>query len=214
MRAMTNGALSRFNPAQPGAQGMKVVATGLLVVMAAVFLAAPRARAALSLARLCQVVRRSGDGRRSCRLVRGHRPVPPPAGPAHPAYRDHPAQQGPHRRGAGQLPQGKFPHPFGRRAADAAARRRRRRRPLPADAAGEGTRIRAGASGSSPTSSRASTTSASAGSSRARSPRACAWTSRRCSATRSPPRSTRTGMCRCSRRRSAGRPARWTPTSC
>ena len=40
MRAMTNGALSRFNPAQPGAQGMKVVATGLLVVMAAVFVAA------------------------------------------------------------------------------------------------------------------------------------------------------------------------------
>jgi uncharacterized membrane-anchored protein YjiN (DUF445 family) len=37
MRAMTNGSLSRFNPAQPGAQGMKVVATGLLVVMAAVF---------------------------------------------------------------------------------------------------------------------------------------------------------------------------------
>ena len=40
MRAMTNGALSRFNPAQPGAQGMKVVATGLLVVMAGVFIAA------------------------------------------------------------------------------------------------------------------------------------------------------------------------------
>src|SRR5438270_8319374 len=37
MKAMTNGALSRFNPAQPGAQGMKVVATGLLVVMAGVF---------------------------------------------------------------------------------------------------------------------------------------------------------------------------------
>ena len=37
MRAMANGALTRFNPAQPGAQGMKVVATGLLVVMAAVF---------------------------------------------------------------------------------------------------------------------------------------------------------------------------------
>jgi uncharacterized membrane-anchored protein YjiN (DUF445 family) len=37
---MANGALSRFNPAQPGAQGMKVVATGLLVVMAAVFVAA------------------------------------------------------------------------------------------------------------------------------------------------------------------------------
>src|SRR4051795_1813046 len=39
MRAMTNGALSRFNPAQPGAQGMKVVATGLLVVMGVVFFA-------------------------------------------------------------------------------------------------------------------------------------------------------------------------------
>jgi uncharacterized membrane-anchored protein YjiN (DUF445 family) len=37
---MSNGALSRFNPAQPGAQGMKVVATGLLVVMAGVFVAA------------------------------------------------------------------------------------------------------------------------------------------------------------------------------
>jgi len=40
MRAMANGALSRFNPAQPGAQGMKVVATGLLVVMAGVFVVA------------------------------------------------------------------------------------------------------------------------------------------------------------------------------
>jgi uncharacterized membrane-anchored protein YjiN (DUF445 family) len=37
---MTNSALSRFNPAQPGAQGMKVAATGLLVVMAGVFFAA------------------------------------------------------------------------------------------------------------------------------------------------------------------------------
>jgi uncharacterized membrane-anchored protein YjiN (DUF445 family) len=36
---MTNGALSRFNPAQPGAQGMKLVATGLLLAMAAVFVA-------------------------------------------------------------------------------------------------------------------------------------------------------------------------------
>ncbi|HEV2593922.1 MAG TPA: DUF445 domain-containing protein [Sphingomicrobium sp.] len=40
MKAKTNGALSRFNPAQPGAQGMKVVATGLLLAMAAVFAAA------------------------------------------------------------------------------------------------------------------------------------------------------------------------------
>ena len=40
MRAMTNNALSRFNPAQPGAAGMKVVATGLLLVMAAAFFTA------------------------------------------------------------------------------------------------------------------------------------------------------------------------------
>src|SRR3954469_19068419 len=40
MRPMTNGALARFNPAQPGARGMKIVATGLLVLMAAVFAAA------------------------------------------------------------------------------------------------------------------------------------------------------------------------------
>src|SRR3954470_17294240 len=40
MKPMTNAAFSRFNPAQPGTQGMKVVATGLLVAMAAVFAAA------------------------------------------------------------------------------------------------------------------------------------------------------------------------------
>ena len=37
MARMTNGALARFNPAQPGAAGMKAGATGLLFVMAAVF---------------------------------------------------------------------------------------------------------------------------------------------------------------------------------
>ena len=37
MKPMTNAAFSRFNPAQPGTQGMKVVATGLLVFAAAVF---------------------------------------------------------------------------------------------------------------------------------------------------------------------------------
>ena len=36
---MANGGLARFNPAQPGARGMKIAATGLLVVMAAVFAA-------------------------------------------------------------------------------------------------------------------------------------------------------------------------------
>jgi uncharacterized membrane-anchored protein YjiN (DUF445 family) len=36
-RATSPPVLSRFNPVQPGTQGMKVIATGLLVVMAAVF---------------------------------------------------------------------------------------------------------------------------------------------------------------------------------
>ena len=35
-------------------------------------------------------LRRGGAGRRHRRLVRGHRPVPPPARPPHPAHRDHP----------------------------------------------------------------------------------------------------------------------------
>ncbi|MES2138019.1 MAG: DUF445 domain-containing protein [Pseudomonadota bacterium] len=39
MKPMTNSAFNRFNPAQPGARGMKVAATGLLVVMAVVFAA-------------------------------------------------------------------------------------------------------------------------------------------------------------------------------
>jgi uncharacterized membrane-anchored protein YjiN (DUF445 family) len=39
-RASSPPVLGRFNPAQSGAQGMKVVATGLLVVMAGVFVAA------------------------------------------------------------------------------------------------------------------------------------------------------------------------------
>ena len=39
-RAASPPVLGRFNPTQPGAQGMKVVATGLLVAMAAVFFAA------------------------------------------------------------------------------------------------------------------------------------------------------------------------------
>nr|WP_294847695.1 DUF445 domain-containing protein [uncultured Sphingomonas sp.] len=39
-------ALSRFNPAQPGARGMKIMATGLLILMAAVFLTARHFEAA------------------------------------------------------------------------------------------------------------------------------------------------------------------------
>ena len=45
-RAASPPVLSRFNPVQPGTQGMKVMATGLLVVMAAVFFAARSVEAA------------------------------------------------------------------------------------------------------------------------------------------------------------------------
>jgi uncharacterized membrane-anchored protein YjiN (DUF445 family) len=40
MNEPRQAALARFNPAQPGAQGMKAAATGLLVLMAGVFMAA------------------------------------------------------------------------------------------------------------------------------------------------------------------------------
>ncbi len=40
MTAPTKAGLARFNPAQPGARGMKIAATGLLVVMAAAFFTA------------------------------------------------------------------------------------------------------------------------------------------------------------------------------
>ncbi|MEO7654966.1 MAG: DUF445 family protein, partial [Sphingomicrobium sp.] len=40
MPAKTSPALARFNPAQPGARGMKIAATGLLIVMAGVFFTA------------------------------------------------------------------------------------------------------------------------------------------------------------------------------
>ena len=36
----TQPAFARFNPAQPGAAGMKAAATGLLIVMAGVFIVA------------------------------------------------------------------------------------------------------------------------------------------------------------------------------
>ena len=96
---------------------------------------------------LCQGLRRSGDGRRARRLVRGHRAVPPSARPADPAHGDHPAQQGPDRRGARQLPPGEFP-----RFPSVVARRMRNIDVAGAAGrflqtpAGEGTRIRAGAS--------------------------------------------------------------------
>ncbi len=91
MRAMTNGALSRFNPAQPGAQGMKAVATGLLVAMAAVFLVSralqphyPWLAYVKSFAEAA-MVGGLADWFAVTALFRH------PLGTAHPAYRDHPA---------------------------------------------------------------------------------------------------------------------------
>ena len=215
MARMTNGALARFNPAQPGAAGMKAAATGLLFVMAAVFAVARAFEPLYPWLGYRQGVRRSGDGRRPCRLVRGHGSVPPPARPSHPAHRDHPAQQGPDRRGAGQFPQGEFPDPVGRRAADAQHRRRRRDRTFPPDPGGRGhanprrrvapdrrhfRKPRRRAAGRD-RQGRDRLPHPQDGSLAAARPRA--W----------PRRSTRTATCRCSRRRSAGPPARSTPTS-
>ena len=193
---------------------MKAAATGLLVVMAAVFIVARQFEAAYPVARLGQGVRRGGDGRRAGRLVRGHRSVPPPARPADPAHRDHPAQQGPHRRGAGQFPQGEFPDRAGRRAAHAQHRPRRRGRPLPPGAAGRGD---AHPPGRQPADRRLVRKPRRRAARRARQgrdlqPPAQDGGRRRCSAMRWPARSTRTATCRCSRRRSAGPRARSTPT--
>ena len=67
--------------------------------------------------------RRSGgvDGRRAGRLVRRHRPVPPPARPPDPAHRDHPGAQGPVRRDARRVRPGELPD--ARRDRRAGARR-------------------------------------------------------------------------------------------
>ena len=216
MRAMTNGALSRFNPGATGRAGDE----GGRDRPAAGDGGSLRSRAErLSrsiLARLHQSLRRSGDGRRARRLVRGDGAVPPSARPADPAHRDHPAQQGPDRRGARNFPQGEFPDPVGGRAADAATSTLRARsgRFLQSPSQEEQSRIRAGASRliadvfESLDDERLGGIVKGAISSRLR-----AWRCRPSSATRSPRRSTRTGMCRCLRRRSAGPPARSTPTS-
>ena len=66
--------------------------------------------------------RRGGDGRRPRRLVRGHRAVPASARPADPAHRDHPAQEGPDRTGAGRLRPAELPQRSGRRRAAAGGR--------------------------------------------------------------------------------------------
>ena len=107
------------SPAQ-SARGMRALATAMLAGMAAIFVAATGLEPRHPAWGFVRAFAEAGAGRRHRRLVRGHRPVPPPARPAHPAHRDRAAQQGPDRRRARLLPQGQFPHPLGGRAADAA----------------------------------------------------------------------------------------------
>ncbi|CAA9438774.1 MAG: putative membrane protein, partial [uncultured Pseudonocardia sp.] len=52
---------------------------------------------------------RGGDGRRAGRLVRRHGAVPAPARAADPAHRDHPHEEGRHRRQPGRLRGGELP---------------------------------------------------------------------------------------------------------
>ena len=54
---------------------------------------------------------RGGHGRRAGRLVRGHRPVPPPAGAADPPHRHRGRAQGPVRRHPGRVHPGELPDP-------------------------------------------------------------------------------------------------------
>ena len=94
----TRPALARFNPAQPGAAGMKIAATGLLVLMAAIF-AVTRAFEErypwLSFVKAfaeAAMVGGLADWFAVTALFRHPLGLP--------AHGDHPAQQGPHRRGA------------------------------------------------------------------------------------------------------------------
>ena len=158
MIARANVALSRFNPAQPGAQGMKVVATGLLVVMAGVFAVArafephyPWLSYVKAFAEAAMV-----GGLADWFAVTAL--VPPSARPADPAHRDHPAQQGPDRRSARQLHPREFPYSLGRCEADAALDVAGAAGRFLQTPAGEGTRSAPAPRASSPTSSKASTT--------------------------------------------------------
>ena len=182
MSLLDRSGVTRLTLAQGGARGMRIIATGMLVAMAAIFLIANRFDEAYPALGLRQGVRRGGDGRRAGRLVRGHRLVPPSARRADPAHRDHPAQQGPDRRHARHLPARQFPDPLGGRAADEPVRRRRRDRPLPAPTRPARAACAKARRGSPPTCSNRSIRSGSAEWSRARSRAGCRRSkSRRCS---------------------------------
>jgi len=205
MRPMTNTTLSRFNPAQPGAQGMKVVATGLLVVMAGVFVAARALEPQypwLSYVKAfaeAAMVGGLADWFAVTALFRHPLGLPIPHTAIIPRNKDRIGEA------LASFLKENFliPSVVARRMRNidvAAATGRFLQTP-----AGEGNRIRAGAS---------RLIADIFGSSRARSRHGCAGPkSRLCSDTRSPRPSTTTATCRCSKPRSAGRRAHSTPTN-
>jgi uncharacterized membrane-anchored protein YjiN (DUF445 family) len=72
-----------LNPTQGGVRGMRIIATGMLVAMAGLFLLASRSTMFIPPGASSAPLR-SRDGGRPGRLVRRHRPVPPPARPPDP----------------------------------------------------------------------------------------------------------------------------------
>ena len=214
MARMTNGALARFNPAQPGAAGMKAAATGLLFVMAAVFAVArafePRYPWLGYVKAFAEAAMVGGlaDWFAVTALFRHPLGLPIPHTAIIPRNKDRIGEALANFLKENFL----IPSVVARRMRNidvAGATGRFLQTP-----AGEGTRIRAGASRliadifESLDDERLGGIVKGAIASRFR-----RWRSRRCSATRWRRRSTRTGTCRCSKRRSAGRRARSTPTS-
>ena len=104
---------------------MKLIAGGLLLVAAVVYVLCRAARRRPRRLGLRAGRRRGVDGRRAGRLVRRHRAVPAPAGAADPAHGDHPEQEGPDRRRAGRLRPAVLPDDRDRRRAGGRGRRSR-----------------------------------------------------------------------------------------
>ena len=214
MTAKANGALSRFNPVQPGAQGMKVVATGLLVVMAGVYLAARALQhqypglAYVKAFAEAAMVGGLADWFAVTALFRHPLGLPIPHTAIIPRNKDRIGEALANFLKENFL----IPSVVGRRMQNidvAGATGRFLQTP-----AGEGTRIRAGASRliadifESLDDERLGGIVKGAIATRLRKMEVSPLIG-----TRSPPRSTRSGTCRCSKRRSAGPPERSTPTS-
>ena len=87
----------------------KFIATAALALCVLVFALAKSFQRSLSVAGFRCRLRRGGDHRRPCRLVRGGGAVQAAARPADPAHRHHPGKPEPHRRQSRPLHRGQFP---------------------------------------------------------------------------------------------------------